>query len=300
MNPRRLFTEHPDAVGKSYVEHMKVALSFAGPLTLAGLMAFVHAFLPFLFVTTASGTVKRLHARMVNRLRSLRSSATRPCRRAPCRPSIGKSEPAGVGDVTVGIDSRSVWRLPSVMKSSRPASRWAPRPAPGWPDGLILFDGVCVLAPTSCAWCSNGTGRTASASRRCNRIGQALSRELGIDPTEPETNAVILDGVAYMKSDANLVVFPHLRGKARLAVFRHLPRGFRDFLYDRVARNRYRLFGRTETCMLPPPGTEGRFLDSLEDLLSNLSGERREFASPRLRGEGSAFGRNKRSEAKRG
>ncbi len=154
------------------------------------------------------------------------------------------------------------------MESSRPASRWAPRPAPGWPDGLILFDGVCVL-------CSNFV-RMVLERDETNRfrfatvqspIGQALSRELGIDPTEPETNAVILDGVAYMKSDANLVVFPHLRGKARLAVFRHLPRGLRDFLYDRVARNRYRLFGRTETCMLPPPGTEDRFLDSLEDLL---------------------------------
>jgi hypothetical protein len=71
MNPRRLFTEHPDAVGETYFEHMKVALSFAGPLSLAGFTAFVHAFLPFLFVTTASGTVKRLHARMVNRVPKL-------------------------------------------------------------------------------------------------------------------------------------------------------------------------------------------------------------------------------------
>ena len=299
MNPRRLFTEHPDAVGESYFEHMKVALSFAGPLRLAGLMAFVHAFLPFLFVTTASGTVKRLHARMVNRSRSRRSGATRPCRRAPCRPSIGRSEPAGVGDVTVGIDSRSVWRLPSVMESSRPASRWAPRPAPGWPDGLILFDGVCVL-------CSNFV-RMVLERDETNRfrfatvqspIGQALSRELGIDPTEPETNAVILDGVAYMKSDANLVVFPHLRGKARLAVFRHLPRGLRDFLYDRVARNRYRLFGRTETCMLPPPGTEDRFLDSLEDCC-DLGRKARTRLSP-LAGRGLGLRPNERSEAKRG
>jgi hypothetical protein len=37
MNLRRLFTEHPDAVGESYTEHMAVALSFAGPLLVAGL-----------------------------------------------------------------------------------------------------------------------------------------------------------------------------------------------------------------------------------------------------------------------
>ena len=67
MHVKRLFTEHPESVGESYFEHMGVALSFAGPLLAAGLAALVHAVLPFLCVTTASGTVKRLHARMVNR-----------------------------------------------------------------------------------------------------------------------------------------------------------------------------------------------------------------------------------------
>jgi hypothetical protein len=67
MHVKRLFTEHPESVGESYFEHMGVALSFAGPLLAAGLAALVHAVLPFLCVTTASGAVKRLHARMVNR-----------------------------------------------------------------------------------------------------------------------------------------------------------------------------------------------------------------------------------------
>ncbi len=67
MSLKRLFTDHPDSVGESYAEHMKVALSFAFPLLGAGCAALVHAFLPFLFLTTASTTVKRLHARMMNR-----------------------------------------------------------------------------------------------------------------------------------------------------------------------------------------------------------------------------------------
>ena len=68
MHLKRMFTEHPHAVGESYFEHMQVALSFAGPLLKAGFAALVHAILPFLCVTTASVTVKRLHARMVNRV----------------------------------------------------------------------------------------------------------------------------------------------------------------------------------------------------------------------------------------
>jgi len=68
MRLKLLFTEHPRSVGESYIAHMGVALSFAGPLLAAGLAALVHAVLPFLCMTTASSTVKRLHARMMNRI----------------------------------------------------------------------------------------------------------------------------------------------------------------------------------------------------------------------------------------
>lgn len=68
MSLKTLFTAHPDSVGETYFEHMGVALSFAWPLLGAGLAALVHAFLPFLCVTTASATVKRLYARMTNRV----------------------------------------------------------------------------------------------------------------------------------------------------------------------------------------------------------------------------------------
>ena len=67
MRFRGMFTSHPASVGETYGEHMRVALSFAGPLAKAAGAALVHAFLPFLFTTTASQTVKRLHDRMVRR-----------------------------------------------------------------------------------------------------------------------------------------------------------------------------------------------------------------------------------------
>jgi hypothetical protein len=59
------FTEHPRSVGEGYWEHMGAALSFAGPLLLAGLASLVHAVLPFLLVGTGSRMVSRLHERMV-------------------------------------------------------------------------------------------------------------------------------------------------------------------------------------------------------------------------------------------
>ena len=68
---KQLFTDHPAAVGESYSEHMGTAWSFAGPMLLAGLACAVHGVLPFLFHTTGSRTIARLHDRMVvNRVRS--------------------------------------------------------------------------------------------------------------------------------------------------------------------------------------------------------------------------------------
>ena len=60
-----LFTEHPASVDESYLEHMGMALSFAGRLFAASLACLVHAVLPFLFVKTGSLAIDDLHDRMV-------------------------------------------------------------------------------------------------------------------------------------------------------------------------------------------------------------------------------------------
>ena len=65
----RLFTDHPQSVDETYAEHMVTALSFAGPLFKAAAAALIHAFLPFLFVTTGSKTITALHDRMVTNRR---------------------------------------------------------------------------------------------------------------------------------------------------------------------------------------------------------------------------------------
>jgi Family of unknown function (DUF6356) len=62
-----LFTTHPHAVGESYGEHFGVAMSYSGRLFAASCAAFVHALLPFLFVTTASSAIKSMYANMTRR-----------------------------------------------------------------------------------------------------------------------------------------------------------------------------------------------------------------------------------------
>ena len=59
-----LFKNHPDSVGETYLEHMRAALAFSFTMVRAAVACSVHAFLPFLFVETASGTVDRLSREM--------------------------------------------------------------------------------------------------------------------------------------------------------------------------------------------------------------------------------------------
>jgi hypothetical protein len=65
------FTKHPHAVGETYGEHFAMASSFGVAMLIGGLACLVHAVLPFLCTSTGSGTIRRLHDRMVvNRVRS--------------------------------------------------------------------------------------------------------------------------------------------------------------------------------------------------------------------------------------
>jgi hypothetical protein len=65
----RLFLSHPQSVGESYFEHQRAAISFAGPLLLAGFACILHAVIPGLCERTASSRIALLHERMVTNRR---------------------------------------------------------------------------------------------------------------------------------------------------------------------------------------------------------------------------------------
>lgn len=136
-----------------------------------------------------------------------------------------------------------------------------PRPAPGWPENLILFDGVCLFCSR---WVRAVMARDGGRHRFVSiqsPYGQAMARALGVDPEAPQTNAVVLGGDAHFKSDAALKVLSSLPGWGWTAALLVLPRALRDPAYDLIARNRYALFGKSETCFAPSPEDRARFLD---------------------------------------
>ena len=132
-----------------------------------------------------------------------------------------------------------------------------------WPDDdVILYDGVCVF-------CSRWIGFVAIRDRerrfRFTAIqsgyGTRLAQAFGIDPEDPDTNAVIHGGVAHFKSDAALTVLSNLPGWRWARVLLAVPRPLRDAAYNLVARNRYRIFGKYEACFVPDAELKARVME---------------------------------------
>ena len=65
MSIVRIFTAHPESVGETYGGHFATATGAGFAMLRAGLACLVHAALPFLFVTTASRTIRKLHERLI-------------------------------------------------------------------------------------------------------------------------------------------------------------------------------------------------------------------------------------------
>ena len=131
------------------------------------------------------------------------------------------------------------------------------------PRYLVLYDGVCGLCNTLVQWLirRDREGRLRFAALQ-SELGQRLLRENGMRTDDFDTAVFVEEGRASTKARAVLRILGVLGGPwSWLSPLARLPRPFIDWFYDRVARNRYRMFGRAEACMLPPPEVRARFLD---------------------------------------
>jgi predicted DCC family thiol-disulfide oxidoreductase YuxK len=133
----------------------------------------------------------------------------------------------------------------------------------GWPDDdVILYDGVCIFCSR---WVRFVIARDAQRRFRFTSIqsgyGTRLARAFGIDPADPDTNAVIHGGVAYFKSDAALTVLSSLPGWGWVRVLFGVPKPLRDAVYNLVARNRYKIFGKYDQCFMPDAETRARVME---------------------------------------
>jgi predicted DCC family thiol-disulfide oxidoreductase YuxK len=132
-----------------------------------------------------------------------------------------------------------------------------------WPDdNVILYDGVCVFCSR---WVRFVATRDLDQRFRFTAIqspyGTRLAQAFGVDPGDPDTNAVIHGGVAYFRSDAALTVLGALPGWGWVRVLRSMPKPLRDAVYHFAARNRYLIFGKYEECVVPDAQMRARVIE---------------------------------------
>lgn len=126
----------------------------------------------------------------------------------------------------------------------------------------ILFDARCVLCSANAQFVlRHDRRRRFRLASMQGETGAALFRAHGLDPADPESILVIDGDRVWRDSDAVLAIWAGLGWPWRAAaVLRAVPRAVRDPVYRLVARNRYRLFGRRETCWVPSPEDRDRVL----------------------------------------
>ena len=128
---------------------------------------------------------------------------------------------------------------------------------------IILFDGVCNLCNGVVQFIikrdKKDVFRYAALQ---SAIGQQLVEERNIDTAKVDSIILVEPGLAYyIKSDAALEITGDLGGLWPLfKVFKWVPTSLRNWLYDTIARNRYRWFGRQDQCMIPTPELQSKFL----------------------------------------
>ncbi|WP_421708059.1 thiol-disulfide oxidoreductase DCC family protein [Algihabitans sp.] len=148
------------------------------------------------------------------------------------------------------------------------------RPAYSYRNNASIppFDdsGPIAFMDGDCALCSRTARLIVRLDRRqefkiCptrTEIGQAVLYHYGLDPGDTESWLYLAEGRAYGSMDAVIRVGARLGGLGwALQGLRALPRSLQDWLYRRIARNRYSLFGRTDICALPDPQLRSRLME---------------------------------------
>ncbi len=129
---------------------------------------------------------------------------------------------------------------------------------------IILFDGVCNLCNGAVQFIirhdKKDVFRYAALQ---SEAGQRLITERGIDTQKVDSIVLIEPGVAYyVKSEAALEIGKQLKGYSTISsILLWVPKPLRNIVYDFIAHNRYKWYGKKQECMIPTPELKAKFLE---------------------------------------
>lgn len=127
---------------------------------------------------------------------------------------------------------------------------------------IVLFDGVCNFCNASINFIiRRDRGGYFKFAPLQSETGERLIDEHNIDTVETDSIILVEGGRVFTHSDAALRIARRLdRMWSWAYAFIVVPRALRDLVYKLIARNRYRIFGRRDSCMIPTPEVRARFL----------------------------------------
>ncbi len=128
---------------------------------------------------------------------------------------------------------------------------------------IILFDGVCNLCNSSVQYVIQRDKKDEFRFVALqSELGQKIIKHIGITNSNIDSIVLYLPGIAYYyKSSAVIEIAKSLQGFFNYGMlFRLLPNALRDVVYDYIARNRYKWYGKKESCMIPTPELKSKFL----------------------------------------
>lgn len=128
-------------------------------------------------------------------------------------------------------------------------------------NNIVLFDGVCNLCNRSVDFIirNEKSDKLQFASLQSD-VGKSIVNKSGLDEI-PDSVMLFVDGELLVRSDAALAISTYLkRPYAYGIIFKYVPKILRDSVYNLIAKNRYRWFGKKEKCRVPSADERERFL----------------------------------------
>lgn len=128
---------------------------------------------------------------------------------------------------------------------------------------IILFDGICNLCESSVQFIikrdKNDVFRFVAIQ---SELGQKIINHIGIDISKTDSIILYIPGKAYYyKAEAALQIAKKIKGfYALLGYFSFIPNAIKNTVYDYIAKNRYKWYGKKESCMIPTPELKAKFL----------------------------------------
>ena len=126
-----------------------------------------------------------------------------------------------------------------------------------------VYDGVCVLCSRAVKYCIkyDQTDPKIQFVAIKSNLGREIAEHNDVSPDNPHTFRFVENGHSYILTDAVFALAKRVGGPWKvIRLFRIIPRPIRDWVYLRIALNRYKLFGKLESCYLPDTKNKHRFI----------------------------------------